>query len=183
MSGYRRDSLTYEWNSGVAATKGLGIWSWGGSATSTRTISVKVLSGTIALFEDSRQVVVEARTVGEGDWEFQSMTHPPYTYGIAEGANAKAWGGYGTLIADPGAVREGSGPWMGEYYTHRPIQLEGRMLLHPDFDTIGQPHGLAHKTCSGVPVKANVLTGSMGGQRGGARAEARGRREQLPRER
>ena len=86
------------------------------------------------------------------------VTHPPYTYAIAKGQKEKAWGGYEAWIADRGDVEEGSGPWEGEHYTLRPWQLTGRMYLHPDFHTSGKEEGLAHKTCTGVPSLANVLT-------------------------
>ena len=163
VSGYRRDSLTYEWNSGVAAIKGLGIWWWDGSATSTRTISVEVISGAISLFKDSRQVVVEARSTGEYGWYFKPMTHDHYTYGLPSTAEEKAWGAYGEELQyedGAGAVREGKGPWGGEYYTYLPHRLVGRMFLHSDFDTSGVEHHSAHNTCpgQGIPASANVLT-------------------------
>ena len=130
VSGYKRDSLTYEWNSGTAAERGLGKSQWGGRATSTRTISVRVLSGKILLFEDEMEVVVNARIVGEHGWYFEPMTHDGYTRGLPDTADEKAWGAYGEEIkygGGAGAVREGTGPWAGEYYTYLPHRLRGRM--------------------------------------------------------
>ena len=163
MSGYKKDSLTYEWNSGIAAERGPGSWKWGGKATSTRTISVRVLSGEILLFEDEMEVVVKARSVGQHGWCFERMTHDGHAWGLPDAADEKAWGAY---VAVPeygegaGAVREGTGPWAGEYYTYLPHRLGGRMFLHRDFDTSGEPHHSAHQTCpgQGIPASANVLT-------------------------
>ena len=86
------------------------------------------------------------------------MTHPPATYSVPPGGNAKAWGGYETHIDQRGSPKEGTGPWAGHHYIDKPIQLRGRMHLHPDFDTSGTLRAGANQTCSGVPNSANVLT-------------------------
>ncbi len=157
------NDFNYAWSvpDGIRGPSGKGedYASWGGIATTPRTVRVVVTGPSETVLLDTKERVdVKARMVGSAGWEFEAMTHPPYTYGIAKNQGEGAWGAYEPWIADRGYVGEGSGPWEGEYYTVSPFQLEGRMYLHPDFDTSGKKEGLAHKTCSGVPSEANVLT-------------------------
>ena len=135
---------------------------WGGTATKTREIGVMVTglpSG--ESWNEKHDIRVWARTVGRfGEWNFERMTHVGYTWGLPTTADYKAWGAYGAEVQSgggAGAAREGTGPWAGEFYTYLPHRLRGRMFLHRDFDTSGDPHHLAHQTCSGVPPSANVL--------------------------
>ena len=105
---------------------------------------------------------MKARTADDG-WNFQTMTHDGYTYGLPLTAKKNAWGAYGEVFkvgGGAGAVREGKGPWGGEYYAYLPHRLGGRMFLHSDFDTSGVAHHSAHNTCpgQGIPASANVLT-------------------------
>ena len=91
-------------------------------------------------------------------WNFRRMTHPPATYSVPHGANAKSWGAYATYIAERGSAVGGTGPWKGEHFMNNPIQLRGRMYLHPDFTSNGDLHlAVVDSTCS-VPYSANVLT-------------------------
>lgn len=129
---------------------------WAGTATTDREVTVVVTDTKTGneLLDEETTIRVQART-----WTFEPMTHTDYTYDSMKVQRRGAWGVYARGYADPGAVREGSGPWEGEYYAHRPPQLKGHMYLHPDFDKTGSPHGLANKTCEDeiVPSLANVL--------------------------
>ena len=157
-------ALVFAWESGFDAawtdTTGTAEseWSskWSGVATDDTKITVTVTGGGIAETSQSRTVAVQART-----WTFDEMDHEkPPTYGIASGQDAKAWGGYQPEYADSGGIREGTGPWEGQYYTHRPIQLRGVMYLHPDFTTSGEAHFTAvGEACQAVKqrhITANV---------------------------
>lgn len=158
------EEISYRWWSDVVPVgqgpEGTGPdhGSWSGTATSDIQVKVSVWANGTAAKTDETTVSVRPRPIGLRGWEFRRMTHPAPTYSVAPDQKAQAWGGYEPRIKDSGALRPGSGPWAGQYYVHRPFQLQGHMHLHPDFDTTGEPHPLAYKTCSGVPSSANVLT-------------------------
>ena len=142
-----------QWSFPATGATQSGGTSWGGKAVVSGTMLVTGLVNGTAFEPATAKIDVTPRT-----WKFRGMTHPAATYSVPPGANAKAWGGYETHIAEWGSPVAGTGPWKGEHFMNKPIQLRGHMYLHPDFNSTGSPHPGANQTCSGVPYSANVLT-------------------------
>ena len=142
-----------EWSFPATGVTHSGGTSWGGNAVVSGTMHVTGMVNGMAFEPATAKIDVTPRT-----WNFWGMTHPPATYSVPPGANAKFWGAYETHIAERGSAVRGTGPWKGEHFMNKPIQLRGRMYLHPDFTSNGDLHpAVVDSTCS-VPYSANVLT-------------------------
>ncbi len=104
-------------------------------------------------------------------WTFLPVVDPPeslrqkdllhyYAYNLLGSAwsERQVLGRVRDLYRRTGLGREGDRPVEGEHFMNKPIQLRGRMYLHPDFTSNGDLHpAVVDSTCS-VPYSANVLT-------------------------
>ena len=160
---FEPDDLLYRWSSspGNANEYGRGKKKWEGTATSDRTISVKVLDGSRPLGDAEGDIRVQSRT-----WRMQSLSAGPQYRSLP----SPVWGLY---WVDPGwgepSVKSGDGPWDGEYILDTPTGgspqpfLYG-MFLHNDLDPLGPTHKGANDTtqvcraAASLPPEANVHT-------------------------
>ena len=149
------EELEYRWSAdpGGAAESGLGMTKWGGFATSTQTISVKVYEGG-SLVGRARGSIL----VGHRRWWIPTLrARTQYTAGVPLGARdwgIHRYGHYGLPYPEAG-----TGPWEGEYVAEGELWLGSEIYLHDDFRSTGPPYPGASNTCSAassIPYESNV---------------------------
>lgn len=152
---YNLGSLHYAWGAGDLSMSNIGADSWGGTATSARTISVKVKSpANELLFEDSKRVDVTGRT----GWKLPRLNTPATLPSTIPTGWGKRWGVHIWQAMTEPTVKPGTGPWAGEYIASGPPDIRNAIYLHPDFISGGPNYPRANTTCSGVSQSAGVRT-------------------------
>ena len=149
------DSITFNWivrDTVRSSGQGPNYASWSGVATSARTISVEVLSGTRVLAQLDTNVDVEARS-----WRYFALNAPVVYGGL--GWSPGKWGENRPQVHQSGTLG-GSGPWAGEYTMASPPGVSNVITLHADLDSIIGPAypGVNAISCAaGVGSSANLV--------------------------
>lgn len=155
------DELDFRWSAepGGAAESGLGMTRWGGIATSSRTITVKVY--------DSRGSGVGRAEgsvfVGHRRW-FIATLRAKTQYAVGAPLDPRGWGAHQYGHYGLPGPEAGTGPWEGEYVAVGGLRLASEIYLHEDFEPSGPGYPNANdstKTCSAassLPDISNVYT-------------------------
>ena len=146
---YNLGSLHYAWGAGDLSMSNIGADSWGGTATSARTISVKVKSpANELLFEDSKRVDVTGRT----GWKLPRLNTPATLPSTIPTGWGKRWGVHIWQAMTEPTVKPGTGPWAGEYIASGPPDIRNAIYLHPD------PRPIPPATSPAL-IRASIPTG------------------------